>query len=74
MGFRERHRTCKVTNSRRIPHGITISPDSRYAFMSVEGISGEQGSVDVIDLKKLEFVDYVETGKQAGGIYWKTQY
>ena len=65
----------KVTNSRRIQHGIKISPDSRYAFISVEGIGGEPGSVDVIDLKKLEFVDYVETGKQAGGIYfWKTQY
>lgn len=65
---------AKLANSRRISHGVTISPDSRFAFISVEGIGGEPGSVDVIDLEKLEVVDFVETGKQAGGIYfWKME-
>ncbi|SMO51506.1 YncE family protein [Fodinibius sediminis] len=64
---------AKIANSRSIPHGVTISPDSRYAFVSVEGIGGEAGSVDVIDLEQMERVAVLEVGKQAGGIiYWKT--
>lgn len=62
-----------ITNSRKVTHGVTISPDSRYAFISVEGIGGEPGSVDVIDLESLERVEVIEVGKQAGGIiFWKT--
>ena len=65
---------AKIKNSRTVTHGVTISPDSRYAFISVEGKGGEPGSVDVIDLQKLERIDYVEVGKQAGGIYfWKME-
>lgn len=65
---------AKISNTRRISHGVSISPDSRFAFISVEGIGGEPGSVDVIDLNNLELVDFVETGKQAGGIYfWKQE-
>lgn len=63
---------AKIANTRRVSHGVTISPDSKYAFVSVEGIGGEPGSVEVIDIEARELVDYVETGKQAGGIYfWK---
>ncbi|MTI87011.1 MAG: YncE family protein [Balneolaceae bacterium] len=63
---------AKIENSRKVSHGVTISPDSKYAFISVEGIGGEPGSVEVINLQTLERVDVVETGKQAGGIYfWK---
>ena len=65
---------AKLANTRRVSHGVTISPDNKFAFISVEGIGGEAGSVDVIDLEKLEVVDFVETGKQAGGIYfWKME-
>lgn len=63
---------AKIPNSRTITHGVAISSDNRYAFISVEGIGGEPGSVDVIDLQKLEMADHIETGKQAGGIiFWK---
>lgn len=63
---------AKIANTRRVTHGVTISPDNKYAFISVEGIGGEPGSVDIINLKTNKLVDYVETGKQAGGIYfWK---
>lgn len=63
---------ARIDNTRRVSHGVTISPDSRYAFVSVEGIGGEPGSVDVIDLQKLARVAHAETGKQAGGIsFWK---
>ncbi|MEC8839471.1 MAG: YncE family protein [Candidatus Neomarinimicrobiota bacterium] len=63
---------ARMKNTRRITHGVVISSDSRYAFVSVEGIRGEPGSVDIFDLENLVLVDHVEVGKQAGGIaFWK---
>ncbi len=63
---------ARIDNSRRITHGVAISNDSKFAFMSVEGVAGEPGSVDIIDLESLKRVAVVETGKQAGGIiFWK---
>ena len=63
-----------LKNSTSVPHGVAISSDSKYAFVSVEGKGGEPGIVDVIDLNKLLLVDKVEVGKQAGGIaFWKKE-
>jgi len=63
---------AKIDNSRRVTHGVVISPDSRYAFVSVEGIGGQPGAVDVFDLVKLKYLATAEVGKQAGGIaFWK---
>ena len=63
-----------IKNSTSVPHGIAISSDSKFAFISVEGIGGEPGIVDVIDLIKLTLIDNVEIGKQAGGIaFWKKE-
>ena len=60
----------KTTTS--IPHGVVVSPDNKYAFVSVEGVGGESGKVDVINLEQLKLVASVEVGKQAGGIaFWK---
>jgi DNA-binding beta-propeller fold protein YncE len=62
-----------VKNSRNVTHGVATTPDSQFAFISVEGIGGEPGSVDVINLQTMERADVVEIGKQAGGIiFWKT--
>lgn len=70
--LRTGNKAAEITNSRKITHGVTISPDSRYAFISVEGIGGQPGSVDVIDLQALERTEVIEVGKQAGGIiFWK---
>lgn len=64
---------AKITNSRKVTHGVSISSDNRYAFISVEGIGSEPGSVDVIDLENLKRTAVIEVGKQAGGIiFWKT--
>jgi len=61
-----------VANTRRLPHGVAISADSRYAFISVEGIGGEPGTVDIIDLEDATVAASVDVGKQAGGIgFWK---
>lgn len=63
---------ARIPNSRKVSHGVAISPDSKYAFISVEGIGGEPGSVDVISIETQELVSFVETGKQAGGISFFT--
>jgi len=61
-----------IKNTTSVTHGIAISSDSKYAFVSVEGIGGEPGVVDVISLEKLEKISSVNIGKQAGGIaFWK---
>lgn len=63
---------AKISNSRLVSHGVSISPDNRFAFISVEGKNDQPGSVDVIDLEQLKLVEVIEVGKQAGGIiHWK---
>ncbi len=62
----------KIKNTANVSHGIAISPDNLFAFISVEGVGGEPGIVDVIDLKTFELISSVKVGKQAGGIaFWK---
>jgi DNA-binding beta-propeller fold protein YncE len=52
---------------------VAVSPDGRYAFVSIEGVGGEPGTVDVFDIVAYEKVASAEIGKQAGGIaVWKT--
>ena len=63
-----------IKNSTSVSHGVAISSDSKYAFISVEGIGGEPGIVDVIELESQMLIDKVEIGKQAGGIaFWKKE-
>lgn len=65
-------RLALVPSTRRVTHGVAITPDARYAFVSAEGVGGEPGAVDVIDLRSLEKVATADVGKQAGGIaIWK---
>jgi DNA-binding beta-propeller fold protein YncE len=54
--------------STTVVHGVTISPDSRYAFVSVEGVGSEPGKVDVFDLGSFRMVASVAVGQQAAGI------
>lgn len=64
----------RIKNTRMVSHGVTISTDSKYAFVSVEGIGGEPGTMDVIDIKNAKKVASVDMGKQAGGIiFWKME-
>ena len=61
-------------SSTTMTHGVTISPDSRYAFVSSEGVGAAPGTVDVYDLHALTRVASVEVGQQAGGIaFWKME-
>jgi DNA-binding beta-propeller fold protein YncE len=63
---------ARIETTRRVPHAVVIPPDGRYAFVSCEGVGGEAGTVDVIDLESLARVASVEVGLQAGGLaLWK---
>lgn len=65
---------ARLDNSQKVTHGVAISSDSRYAFVSVEGIQDDPGMMDVFDLKTLKKVATAELGKQAGGIaFWKIE-
>jgi DNA-binding beta-propeller fold protein YncE len=57
-----------LPTQRRVVHGVVISDDDRYAFVSVEGIGSEPGTVEIIDLLALKTVARVDVGQQAGGI------
>ena len=65
---------ARIKNSQKVSHGVAMSSDNRYAFISVEGIGGDPGALDVIDLQTLELVSTAHLGKQAGGIaFWKME-
>jgi DNA-binding beta-propeller fold protein YncE len=59
---------ARVRTRRKVVHGVAVSPDDRYAFISVEGIAAEPGTVEVLDLTSLTMVAAVDVGPQAGGI------
>jgi hypothetical protein len=65
---------ARIPTSNRVAHGVAISPDSRYAFVSSEGVGAESGKVDVIDLRARAKVGTAEVGQQAGGIaFWRME-
>jgi DNA-binding beta-propeller fold protein YncE len=64
----------RIPTKRKVVHGATVSPDSRYAFISVEGIGSEPGTVEIIDLESLKTVATVDVPPQAAGIdFWKME-
>ncbi|MDQ3697832.1 MAG: YncE family protein [Gemmatimonadota bacterium] len=65
---------ARIPTKRKVVHGVVVSPDDRYAFVSVEGIGAEPGTVEVIDLGALRTVATVDVRQQAGGIdFWKIE-
>jgi DNA-binding beta-propeller fold protein YncE len=58
----------RVATQRRVVHGVVISPDDRYAFISVEGVGSEPGTVEMIDLRTRQRVASADVGQMAGGI------
>ncbi len=62
----------QMKSSTTVTHGTVITPDSRYAFVTSEGVGAEPGKVDIYDLRVLTRVASVDVGQQAGGIaFWK---
>jgi DNA-binding beta-propeller fold protein YncE len=65
---------AKLQTSTTVAHGVAISPDSRYAFVSSEGVGAQPGKVDVIDIAARAKVGTVDVGQQASGIaFWKME-
>jgi DNA-binding beta-propeller fold protein YncE len=59
-------------SSTTVTHGVAVSPDSRYAFVSSEGVGAAPGKVDVWDLNARQRVATVDVGQQAAGIaFWR---
>ena len=60
--------------TRRVPHGVVVSDDDRYAFVTLEGVGGEPGTLEVYDIGAATRVADIAVGKQAGGIaFWKAE-
>ena len=65
---------ARLTTQRKVASGVVVSADDRYAFVTVEGIGSQPGTVEIIDLAALRTVATVDVGQQAGGIdFWKTE-
>jgi len=65
---------ARIPTKRKVVHGAIVSPDNRYAFISVEGVGADPGTVEVIDLVTLKTVATVDVPAQAAGIdFYKTE-
>ena len=58
----------RIPTRRKILHGVVVSPDDRYAFVTVEGIGSEPGTVEVIDLAAGKVAASVDVPPLAAGI------
>ena len=62
----------RTKTSRAIPHGVVVTPDGEYAFVTLEGIGDDPGTVEIYSMATGERVGAVDVGQQAGGIaFWK---
>ncbi len=59
---------ARLPSSRGVTHGVVVSPDGRYAFVTSEGRNSEPGALDVVDLEDPAILATVDVGLQAGGI------
>lgn len=63
-----------IPTRRSVLHGVVVSPDDRYAFVSVEGVGSEPGAVEIIDLGTLKIVASVDVAEEAAGIeFFRTE-
>ncbi|HEY0729414.1 MAG TPA: hypothetical protein VGD38_15145, partial [Pyrinomonadaceae bacterium] len=59
---------ARVPAKRKVLHGVVVSPDDRYAFITVEGIGSEPGTVEIVDLSTLKTVTTLDLPPGAAGI------
>ncbi|HVS21981.1 MAG TPA: WD40 repeat domain-containing protein, partial [Pyrinomonadaceae bacterium] len=65
---------ARLPTKRKVLHGVVVTPDNRYAFVTVEGIGSEPGTVEIIDLDALKTVATVDVGPEAAGVdFYKTE-
>lgn len=64
---------ARIPTKRKVVHAVIVTPDDHYAFISVEGIGSEPGTVEVIDLRALKTLTTLDVGEQAAGLaFWKS--
>ncbi len=59
---------ARLATKRKVLHGVVVSPDDRYAFVTVEGVGTEPGTVEIIDLLGLKMVATIDVPPGAAGI------
>jgi DNA-binding beta-propeller fold protein YncE len=59
---------ARIPTLRKVLHGVVVSPDDRYAFVSVEGIGSEPGTVEIIDLTTLKIAATLDVAPGAAGL------
>jgi DNA-binding beta-propeller fold protein YncE len=65
---------ARIPLPRKAPHGVVVSPDDRFAFVTVEGVGAEPGTVVMLDLAAGKVVASIDVAPQAGGIdFWKME-
>jgi DNA-binding beta-propeller fold protein YncE len=65
---------ARLPTKRKVLHGVVVSPDDLYAFVTVEGVGNEPGTVEIIDLRQLKTVATVDVPRQAAGVdFYKTE-
>jgi YVTN family beta-propeller protein len=59
---------ARIPTQRKVLHGVVVSPDDRFAFVTVEGIGAEPGTVEIIDLDTYKVAGSVDVAQEAAGI------
>lgn len=59
---------ARVPTKRKVLHGVAVTPDNRYAFITVEGVGSEPGTVEIVDLSTLKTVTTLDLPPGAAGI------
>ena len=63
---------AQIPTTNILAHGVAMSSDSRYAFVTSEGQGAMPGRVDVFDLAARAKVGTADIGQQASGIaFWR---
>jgi DNA-binding beta-propeller fold protein YncE len=70
--LRSGNELARLPTKRKVLHGVVVSPDDAYAFVTVEGVGSEPGTVEIIDLKAMKTVATVDVGAEAAGVDFYT--
>jgi len=64
--------TARIPTARTVVHGVVISPDDRYAFVTIEGVGSEPGTLEVFDLRTARSVARLDLPQMSAGVaYWR---
>lgn len=64
----------RMPTTKGVVHGVIVTPDNRYAFVTEEGRGSEPGTLEVFDLRTFKSVATLDLGQQAAGIdFFKTE-